>query len=154
MDGLAPHSAAASSSSSVVRPKERRLELNQQNPFVRGNTIIRSKTFSPGPQSQYICRVNAHTHINTFKHLFPQGFPSLSIFVIIHSILYSSPMSPDQPKRQRQLHSVQEVSFRPERLREAQRPYQKGKRYTFNFILEKSPSLKKKKREGQLNIQR
>ncbi|XP_053334572.1 protein KIBRA [Clarias gariepinus] len=58
MDGLAPHSAAASSSSSVVRPKERRLELNQQNPFVRGNTIIRSKTFSPGPQSQYICRIN------------------------------------------------------------------------------------------------
>ncbi|KAK3523693.1 hypothetical protein QTP70_008627 [Hemibagrus guttatus] len=51
MEGL-PHSA------SVVRPKERRLELNQQNPFVRGNTIIRSKTFSPGPQSQYICRIN------------------------------------------------------------------------------------------------
>ncbi|XP_058482569.1 protein KIBRA [Solea solea] len=37
---------------SVVRPKER------QNPFMRGNTIIRSKTFSPGPQSQYICRIN------------------------------------------------------------------------------------------------
>ncbi|XP_026794779.3 protein KIBRA [Pangasianodon hypophthalmus] len=51
MEGL-PHAA------SVVRPKERRLELNQQNPFVRGNTIIRSKTFSPGPQSQYICRIN------------------------------------------------------------------------------------------------
>uniref|UniRef100_A0A3B3ZHF3 Uncharacterized protein n=1 Tax=Periophthalmus magnuspinnatus TaxID=409849 RepID=A0A3B3ZHF3_9GOBI len=26
--------------------------------FLRGNTIIRSKTFSPGPQSQYICRIN------------------------------------------------------------------------------------------------
>ncbi|XP_062867253.1 protein KIBRA [Trichomycterus rosablanca] len=51
MVGL-PHSA------SVVRPKERRPELSQQNPFVRGNTIIRSKTFSPGPQSQYICRIN------------------------------------------------------------------------------------------------
>uniref|UniRef100_A0A673FRK2 Uncharacterized protein n=1 Tax=Sinocyclocheilus rhinocerous TaxID=307959 RepID=A0A673FRK2_9TELE len=25
---------------------------------MRGNTIIRSKTFSPGPQSQYICRIN------------------------------------------------------------------------------------------------
>ncbi|KAF7697381.1 protein KIBRA [Silurus meridionalis] len=47
-----PHAA------SVVRPKERRLELNQQNLFIRGNTIIRSKTFSPGPQSQYICRIN------------------------------------------------------------------------------------------------
>ncbi|XP_066501648.1 protein KIBRA [Hoplias malabaricus] len=46
------------SSASVVRPKERRPEVNQQNPFVRGNTIIRSKTFSPGPQSQYICRIN------------------------------------------------------------------------------------------------
>ncbi|XP_072517762.1 protein KIBRA isoform X2 [Salminus brasiliensis] len=51
MEGL--HSAA-----SVVRPKERRPEVSQQNPFVRGNTIIRSKTFSPGPQSQYICRIN------------------------------------------------------------------------------------------------
>lgn len=50
MDGL-PHSA------SVVRPKERRHDVHQQNPFMRGNTIIRSKTFSPGPQSQYICRV-------------------------------------------------------------------------------------------------
>lgn len=48
------------SSRPVVRPKERRPELgqNQQNAFLRGNTIIRSKTFSPGPQSQYICRIN------------------------------------------------------------------------------------------------
>lgn len=48
------------SSRPVVRPKERRPELgqNQQNAFMRGNTIIRSKTFSPGPQSQYICRIN------------------------------------------------------------------------------------------------
>ncbi|TKS83291.1 Protein KIBRA WW domain-containing protein 1 [Collichthys lucidus] len=43
---------------SVVRPKERRPDVHQQNPFMRGNTIIRSKTFSPGPQSQYICRIN------------------------------------------------------------------------------------------------
>ncbi|KAM6984624.1 protein KIBRA [Aplochiton taeniatus] len=42
----------------VVRPKERRPHLPPQNPFIRGNTIIRSKTFSPGPQSQYICRIN------------------------------------------------------------------------------------------------
>ncbi|MBN3298696.1 KIBRA protein, partial [Amia calva] len=48
-DGFGP-------SSSVVRPKERRVP--QQNPFVRGNTIIRSKTFSPGAQSQYVCRIN------------------------------------------------------------------------------------------------
>ncbi|KAK2828035.1 hypothetical protein Q5P01_019069 [Channa striata] len=41
-----------------VRPKERRPDVHQQNPFMRGNTIIRSKTFSPGPQSQYICRIN------------------------------------------------------------------------------------------------
>lgn len=51
MDGL------SSSHCSVVRPKERRPDAQQQNPFIRGNTIIRSKTFSPGPQSQYICRV-------------------------------------------------------------------------------------------------
>uniref|UniRef100_A0A8D3ART0 WW and C2 domain containing 1 n=1 Tax=Scophthalmus maximus TaxID=52904 RepID=A0A8D3ART0_SCOMX len=54
-------STSGSSSSrlcSVVRPKERRPDVQQQNPFMRGNTIIRSKTFSPGPQSQYICRIN------------------------------------------------------------------------------------------------
>ncbi|XP_016394529.1 protein KIBRA-like [Sinocyclocheilus rhinocerous] len=45
-------------SASVVRPKERRHDVHQRNPFMRGNTIIRSKTFSPGPQSQYICRIN------------------------------------------------------------------------------------------------
>uniref|UniRef100_A0A8C9TRZ2 WW and C2 domain containing 1 n=1 Tax=Scleropages formosus TaxID=113540 RepID=A0A8C9TRZ2_SCLFO len=47
-----------SKSVSVVRPKERRSAIPQHNPFVRGNTIIRSKTFSPGPQSQYVCRIN------------------------------------------------------------------------------------------------
>ncbi|KAG9351944.1 hypothetical protein JZ751_023195 [Albula glossodonta] len=46
------------SQSASVRPKERRPMVPQQNPFIRGNTIIRSKTFSPGPQSQYICRIN------------------------------------------------------------------------------------------------
>ncbi|XP_040907154.1 protein KIBRA [Toxotes jaculatrix] len=53
MDGL-----SSSHHCSVVRPKERRPDVHQQNPFMRGNTIIRSKTFSPGPQSQYICRIN------------------------------------------------------------------------------------------------
>ncbi|XP_047463285.1 protein KIBRA [Mugil cephalus] len=53
MDGL-----PSSRHCSVVRPKERRPDVRQQNPFMRGNTIIRSKTFSPGPQSQYICRIN------------------------------------------------------------------------------------------------
>ncbi|CAF97277.1 unnamed protein product [Tetraodon nigroviridis] len=51
-------SAVPSQRCSVVRPKERRPDVGQQNPFIRGNTIIRSKTFSPGPQSQYICRIN------------------------------------------------------------------------------------------------
>nr|XP_046265711.1 protein KIBRA [Scatophagus argus] len=53
MDSLLP-----SHHCSVVRPKERRPDVHQQHPFMRGNTIIRSKTFSPGPQSQYICRIN------------------------------------------------------------------------------------------------
>ncbi|XP_057676606.1 protein KIBRA [Corythoichthys intestinalis] len=53
MDGL-----SSSSHHSVVRPKERRANLPQQHAFMRGNAIIRSKTFSPGPQSQYICRIN------------------------------------------------------------------------------------------------
>ncbi|XP_067464988.1 protein KIBRA [Thunnus thynnus] len=53
MDGL-----SLSHHCSVVRPKERRPDVPHQNLFMRGNTIIRSKTFSPGPQSQYICRIN------------------------------------------------------------------------------------------------
>ncbi|XP_035034884.2 protein KIBRA [Hippoglossus stenolepis] len=52
------HGLSSSHHCSVVRPKERRPDVHQQNPFMRGNTIIRSKTFSPGPQSQYICRIN------------------------------------------------------------------------------------------------
>ncbi|KAM9781784.1 protein KIBRA [Syngnathus typhle] len=53
MDGL------SSGHHSVVRPKERRADLPQhKHAFMRGTAIIRSKTFSPGPQSQYICRIN------------------------------------------------------------------------------------------------
>ncbi|CAH2276897.1 KIBRA [Pelobates cultripes] len=44
--------------STVVRPKDKRAANPMQAPFLRGSTIIRSKTFSPGPQSQYICRLN------------------------------------------------------------------------------------------------
>ncbi|XP_071615419.1 protein KIBRA isoform X5 [Heliangelus exortis] len=42
----------------VVRPKDKRATNPPQTQFVRGSTIIRSKTFSPGPQSQYVCRLN------------------------------------------------------------------------------------------------
>ncbi|XP_042307856.1 protein KIBRA isoform X3 [Sceloporus undulatus] len=45
-------------SSTVVRPKDKRTPNPLRTPFVRGSTIIRSKTFSPGPQSQYVCRLN------------------------------------------------------------------------------------------------
>uniref|UniRef100_A0A663MTY4 WW and C2 domain containing 1 n=1 Tax=Athene cunicularia TaxID=194338 RepID=A0A663MTY4_ATHCN len=45
-------------SSTVVRPKDKRATNPPQTQFVRGSTIIRSKTFSPGPQSQYVCRLN------------------------------------------------------------------------------------------------
>uniref|UniRef100_A0A8C5UI09 WW and C2 domain containing 1 n=1 Tax=Malurus cyaneus samueli TaxID=2593467 RepID=A0A8C5UI09_9PASS len=45
-------------SSTVVRPKDKRAANPPQTQFVRGSTIIRSKTFSPGPQSQYVCRLN------------------------------------------------------------------------------------------------
>lgn len=70
MDGL-----SLSHHSSVVRPKERRPDVPHQNLFMRGNTIIRSKTFSPGPQSQYICRVtDPPSQSNLSKH---QTFSSL-----------------------------------------------------------------------------
>ncbi|GCC21961.1 hypothetical protein chiPu_0000344 [Chiloscyllium punctatum] len=42
----------------VVRPKDRRTHTTQQSPFVRGSAIIRSKTFSPGAQNPYVCRLN------------------------------------------------------------------------------------------------
>ncbi|XP_006864900.1 PREDICTED: protein KIBRA [Chrysochloris asiatica] len=46
-------------SPTVVRPKDRRVvSTPSPGPFLRGSTIIRSKTFSPGPQSQYVCRLN------------------------------------------------------------------------------------------------
>eukprot|EP00070_Physeter_catodon_P014399 XP_023971625.1 protein KIBRA [Physeter catodon] len=45
-------------SPTVVRPKDRRVGAPSPGPFLRGTTIIRSKTFSPGPQSQYVCRLN------------------------------------------------------------------------------------------------
>ncbi|NXA46322.1 KIBRA protein, partial [Nothocercus julius] len=45
-------------SSTVVRPKDKRAANPPQAQFVRGSAIIRSKTFSPGPQSQYVCRLN------------------------------------------------------------------------------------------------
>uniref|UniRef100_A0A8C5BLL3 WW and C2 domain containing 1 n=1 Tax=Gadus morhua TaxID=8049 RepID=A0A8C5BLL3_GADMO len=47
-----------------VRPKQRPPDPGPggghmvQQAFIRGNTVIRSKTFSPGPQSHYICRIN------------------------------------------------------------------------------------------------
>lgn len=47
-------------SSTVVRPKDKRAANPPQAQFVRGSTIIRSKTFSPGPQSQYVCRVRTN----------------------------------------------------------------------------------------------
>ncbi|XP_069754280.1 protein KIBRA-like isoform X2 [Narcine bancroftii] len=43
---------------SVVRPKDRRVPHSQQSPFVRSGAIIRSKTFSPGAQNSYECRLN------------------------------------------------------------------------------------------------
>uniref|UniRef100_A0A8D0GTV5 WW and C2 domain containing 1 n=1 Tax=Sphenodon punctatus TaxID=8508 RepID=A0A8D0GTV5_SPHPU len=43
---------------SVVRPKDKRAANPPQVPFIRSCTITRSKTFSPGPQSQYVCRLN------------------------------------------------------------------------------------------------
>ncbi|XP_049630527.1 protein KIBRA [Suncus etruscus] len=42
----------------VVRPKDGRVGTPSPGPFLRGSTIIRSKTFSPGPQSQHVCRLN------------------------------------------------------------------------------------------------
>ncbi|XP_067852202.1 protein KIBRA [Heptranchias perlo] len=48
----------ALAATSAVRPKDRRPHTTQQSPFVRGNAIIRSKTFSPGAQNPYVCRLN------------------------------------------------------------------------------------------------
>ncbi|XP_067899970.1 protein KIBRA isoform X2 [Heterodontus francisci] len=48
----------AVATTSAVRPKDRRAHTTQQSSFVRGNAIIRSKTFSPGAQNPYVCRLN------------------------------------------------------------------------------------------------
>ncbi|KAA8589699.1 hypothetical protein FQN60_013064 [Etheostoma spectabile] len=39
-----------------VRPKERGGRWGHASPFMRGSTIVRSQTFSPGARSQYVCR--------------------------------------------------------------------------------------------------
>lgn len=98
---------------SVVRPKERRPDVRQQNPFMRGNTIIRSKTFSPGPQSQYICRVTeAHWR-------WPQHCKTNSL---VENVIFA-----DKPQWQRQLDSHQEVSVCQKCLREAQHAHEEGR---------------------------
>ncbi|XP_040895795.1 protein WWC3 [Toxotes jaculatrix] len=40
-----------------VRPKERGGRWGHGSPFMRGSTIVRSQTFSPGARSQYVCRL-------------------------------------------------------------------------------------------------
>uniref|UniRef100_A0A665STG9 WWC family member 3 n=1 Tax=Echeneis naucrates TaxID=173247 RepID=A0A665STG9_ECHNA len=39
-----------------IRPKERG-RWSHASPFMRGSTIVRSQTFSPGARSQYVCRL-------------------------------------------------------------------------------------------------
>uniref|UniRef100_A0A669DZQ3 WWC family member 3 n=1 Tax=Oreochromis niloticus TaxID=8128 RepID=A0A669DZQ3_ORENI len=40
-----------------VRPKERGGRWGHTSPFMRGSTIVRSQTFSPGARNQYVCRL-------------------------------------------------------------------------------------------------
>lgn len=40
-----------------VRPKDRGGRWGHTSPFMRGSTIVRSQTFSPGARSQYVCRL-------------------------------------------------------------------------------------------------
>uniref|UniRef100_A0A3P9LT15 WWC family member 3 n=1 Tax=Oryzias latipes TaxID=8090 RepID=A0A3P9LT15_ORYLA len=40
-----------------VRPKERGGRWCHASPFMRGSTIVRSQTFSPGARNQYVCRL-------------------------------------------------------------------------------------------------
>uniref|UniRef100_A0A3Q1GVN0 WWC family member 3 n=1 Tax=Acanthochromis polyacanthus TaxID=80966 RepID=A0A3Q1GVN0_9TELE len=40
-----------------IRPKERGGRWGHASPFMRGSTIVRSQTFSPGARSQYVCRL-------------------------------------------------------------------------------------------------
>lgn len=40
-----------------VRPKERGGRWGHASPFMRGSTIVRSQTFSPGARNQYVCRL-------------------------------------------------------------------------------------------------
>lgn len=56
-------------SPTVVRPKDRRVGTPSPGPFLRGSTIIRSKTFSPGPQSQYVCRVSKQVVLSFSQHV-------------------------------------------------------------------------------------
>ncbi|KAL0608511.1 Protein KIBRA [Plecturocebus cupreus] len=65
-------------SPTVVRPKDRRVGTPSPGPFLRGSTIIRSKTFSPGPQSQYVCRMGFHHDGQAGLELLTSGDPPTS----------------------------------------------------------------------------
>lgn len=43
-----------------VWPKERGARWGYASPFMRGSTIVRSQTFSPGARNQYVCRVSSN----------------------------------------------------------------------------------------------
>lgn len=52
-----------------VRPKERGGRWGHASPFMRGSTIVRSQTFSPGARSQYVCRVSLSTQNYYFSNI-------------------------------------------------------------------------------------
>lgn len=133
MDNLLP-----SHHGSVVRPKERRPDVHQQIPFMRGNTIIRSKTFSPGPQSQYICRVT-HTHkrYETSDSKRSDEYSVRYVNWCLTLCCFFFGLS-DKPQWQRQLHALQEVSVCQKRLWETQHAHEEGK----TSLLSLDPSLR------------
>ena len=80
-----------------VRPKQRPPDPGPggghmvQQAFIRGNTVIRSKTFSPGPQSHYICRVtrtHARTHMSSTISVYFNHIDNYIVYFYMYISIY------------------------------------------------------------------
>lgn len=63
-------------------PKERGGRWGHALPFMRGSTIVRSQTFSPGARNQYVCRVSSNSRVLFIR--FGLAFSNVETFLQLY----------------------------------------------------------------------
>uniref|UniRef100_A0AAX7UE59 WW domain-containing protein n=1 Tax=Astatotilapia calliptera TaxID=8154 RepID=A0AAX7UE59_ASTCA len=82
-----------------VRPKERGGRWGHASPFMRGSTIVRSQTFSPGARNQYVCRLyRSDSDSSTLPKKSPFVRNTLERRTLRYKQSYRSPLA-EQPTR-------------------------------------------------------